>query len=263
MNYRRPACRARACGPPISARCASSSSSRCAHRRSRCRRCSSRSCSTCCSASSSAACAATAPMSQYIFATYGVFGAMGPGLFGFGVSLAIEREQGLLTLKQALPQPPGAYLLARAVMAMLFVAHHLADAHADGRAGRRRAADLLAGLRSCSSIDVLGALPFCAIGMCVGALVSGAGIAGHREPDLPAHGVPVGAVAAAAVHAASSSVDIAPIWPAYHLAQMALDTVGAPSVGHLSRVTSRCSPRPRWDSSCSRCAACMAADFGC
>ena len=37
-----------------------------------------------------------------------------PGLFGFGVSLAFEREQGLLTFKQALPMPPGAYLLARA-----------------------------------------------------------------------------------------------------------------------------------------------------
>ncbi len=47
---------------------------------------------------------------------------MGPGLFGFGVSIAIEREYGLLTLKQALPQPAGAYLLARAVMTMLFVA---------------------------------------------------------------------------------------------------------------------------------------------
>src|SRR5512134_3050870 len=58
----------------------------------------------------------------FTFATYGVFGTMGPGLFGFGVSLAIEREQGLLTLKQALPSPPGAYLLARAAMAMLFVA---------------------------------------------------------------------------------------------------------------------------------------------
>ena len=29
-------------------------------------------------------------------------------------------------------------------------------------------------------------------------------------------------------------VDIAPIWPAYHLAQMALDTVGAPSAGTFS-----------------------------
>ena len=37
------------------------------------------------------------------FANYGVFGCMGPGLFGFGVALAIEREMGLLTLKQALP----------------------------------------------------------------------------------------------------------------------------------------------------------------
>ncbi len=72
-------------------------------------------------------------MSQYTFATYGVFGAMGPGLFGFGVSLAIEREQGLLTLKQALPQPPGAYLLARAVMAMLFVAIISLHAHAAWR----------------------------------------------------------------------------------------------------------------------------------
>ena len=38
------------------------------------------------------------------FRSHGVFGAMGPGLFGFGVSLAIEREQGLLRLKQALPE---------------------------------------------------------------------------------------------------------------------------------------------------------------
>ena len=28
--------------------------------------------------------------------------------------------------------------------------------------------------------------------------------------------------------------DIAPIWPAYHLAQMALDTVGAPSAGTIA-----------------------------
>ena len=144
-------------------------------------------------------------MSQYIFATYGVFGAMGPGLFGFGVSLAIEREQGLLTLKQALPQPPGAYLLARAVMAMLFVAiismllTLMAVLFGDVPLTFSQ------GAAACSSIDVLGALPFCAIGMCLGAMVSGAGFARHREPDLPAHGLPVGAVAAAAVHAASSS----------------------------------------------------------
>ena len=63
-----------------------------------------------------------AQQSLHAFARLGVFGAMAPGLFGFGVSLAFEREQGLLMFKQALPMPPGSYLLARMVMAMIFVA---------------------------------------------------------------------------------------------------------------------------------------------
>ena len=108
----------------------------------------------------------------YLFATYGVFGAMGPGLFGFGVSLAIEREQGLLTLKQALPQPPGAYLLARAFMAMLFVAiisimlTLMAVLVGEVPLTFLQTVQLFA-------IDVFGALPFCAIGMFVGSMVSG------------------------------------------------------------------------------------------
>jgi ABC-2 type transport system permease protein len=168
----------------------------------------------------------------YLFATYGVFGAMGPGLFGFGVSLAIEREQGLLTLKQALPQPPGAYLLARAVMSMLFVAiislmlTLMAVLVGDVPLTFSQGARLFV-------IDVLGALPFCAIGMYLGALVSGAAspaivnliflpMAFLSGLWLPLQFMP------------KFLVETAPIWPAYHLGQMALDTVGAPSQGSLS-----------------------------
>lgn len=57
---------------------------------------------------------------QYLLATYCVFGAMAPALFGFGVQLALDREGGLLTLKRALPLPPMAPLLARLLMAVLF-----------------------------------------------------------------------------------------------------------------------------------------------
>jgi ABC-2 type transport system permease protein len=171
-------------------------------------------------------------MSQYTFATYGVFGAMGPGLFGFGVSLAIEREQGLLLLKQALPQPPGAYLLARAAMAMLFVAIIAVML--------TLMAVLIGGVPLTFSqglrlfvIDVLGALPFCAIGMFVGSLVSGPAspaivnliflpMAFLSGLWLPLQFMP------------KFLGDIAPIWPAYHLAQMALGTVGAPSAGSTS-----------------------------
>ena len=37
---------------------------------------------------------------HYLFATYSVFGVMAPGLFGFGIGVAIERERGWLALKR-------------------------------------------------------------------------------------------------------------------------------------------------------------------
>jgi len=165
----------------------------------------------------------------YLFATYGVFGAMGPGLFGFGVSLAIEREQGLLTLKQALPQPPGAYLLARAAMAMLFVGIIALMLTLMAVFVGHVPLTFSQGIRL-FAIDVLGALPFCAIGMWVGSLVSGAAspaivnliflpMAFLSGLWVPMQFMP------------KVLIDFAPIWPSYHLAQMALGTVGAPSSG--------------------------------
>ncbi len=168
-------------------------------------------------------------LAQYVFATYGVFGAMGPGLFGFGVSLAIEREQGLLTLKQALPQPPGSYLFARAVMAMVFVAIIsvllllLAVFVAKVPLTFVQALKILA-------VNVLGTLPFCAIGLAVGSWVSGQAapaivnliflpMAFLSGLWLPLNMLPqfIG--------------DIAPVWPAFHLAQIALQTVDGPHAG--------------------------------
>jgi len=112
--------------------------------------------------------------SRYLMASYSVFGVMGPGLFGFGVSLARDRERGLLTLKRALPVPAGAPLIAKMVMARAFAA---CIGVALGLAGR-----LLGGVRLSPAqvgvlllVDVLGVLPFCALGLLIGALVSGSG----------------------------------------------------------------------------------------
>jgi ABC-2 type transport system permease protein len=166
------------------------------------------------------------------FATYGVFGAMGPGLFGFGVSLAIEREQGLLTLKQALPQPPGAYLLARAFMAMVFVAIISILLTLIAVYVGHVSLTVTQGI-SLFAINVLGVLPFCAIGMFLGSVVSGQAspaivniiflpMAFLSGVILPLQMMPkiVGATA--------------PLWPAYHQAQMALATVGQPTAGSFS-----------------------------
>ena len=56
----------------------------------------------------------------FIFMGFSVLGVMGPGMFGFGITIAMEREQGLLKLKRAMPAPPAAPLLAKMLMSMLF-----------------------------------------------------------------------------------------------------------------------------------------------
>src|SRR5579863_5877404 len=58
----------------------------------------------------------------YLFMGFAIFGVMGPGMFGFGVTVAMERDQGLLKLKRALPTPSAAPLLAKMLMSMTFVA---------------------------------------------------------------------------------------------------------------------------------------------
>ena len=62
----------------------------------------------------------SAGAAQYLLATYGAFGVIGAAMFGFGVTIAMDREHGYLRLKRTLAVPPGALLLAKMAMAALF-----------------------------------------------------------------------------------------------------------------------------------------------
>ncbi len=114
---------------------------------------------------------------RYLLASYGVFGVMSPGLFGFGVSLALERDGGLLTFKRALPMPPGAYLLGKMFMAMIAagVVIVILTALAVFLGGVT-----LSPLRMLALLvtGMLGVLPFCAFGMWIGTLIKGQGAPG-------------------------------------------------------------------------------------
>lgn len=163
--------------------------------------------------------------SRYLLASYSAFGIIGPGLFGFGVSLAIERDGGLLTLKRALPMPPGAYLLGKMVMAMIaativtvlliligvFLAHVTLSF-------LQMAALMTAG--------AFGVLPFCALGMFVGTLIKGQGAPGLLNlvylpmAFLSGLWLPLSMLPQAVQK-------LAPIWPSYHLNQLTLAAVGA------------------------------------
>lgn len=53
-------------------------------------------------------------------ATFGLIGVIGPALFGFGVSVAAERESGALDLQRLSPLPVWGFLIARLAMCVLF-----------------------------------------------------------------------------------------------------------------------------------------------
>ncbi|MGA3026570.1 MAG: ABC transporter permease [Bryobacteraceae bacterium] len=111
-------------------------------------------------------------VAAYFFTGFSVFGVMGPGMFGFGMVVAMERQEGVLTLKRAWPMPPAAYLLGKLLMAALFAAIVMATMIV--------AATLLGHVKlsagqylTVAVVDILGALPFCAIGLFVGVRATG------------------------------------------------------------------------------------------
>ncbi|MGB0135057.1 ABC transporter permease [Dokdonella sp.] len=168
---------------------------------------------------------------RYLLASYGVFGVMGAALFGFAVNVAVERERGFLVLKRALPMPPGAYLFAKLVMAMIFaliISLMLAAI-----------AITLAGVSLAPSqwllllvINVLGTLPFSAIGLLIGTAFSGQAAPAIVNliylpmAFLSGLWIPLSML--------PKFIDtLAPVWPSYHLAQIALKVVGHDAGGSL------------------------------
>jgi ABC-2 type transport system permease protein len=160
----------------------------------------------------------------YLLATYCVFGVMAPGLFGFGAAVASERERGWLTLKRALPMPPGALLAAKLAMAMLFalmifaVLAILASSLGGVRLRPLQWFALLA-------VTVSGVLPFAAIGLFLGTRVSAqAAPAVINLVYLPMAFLS-GLWFPLSVLPAPIRVS-AGLWPAWHLGQLALIVVG-------------------------------------
>ncbi len=165
----------------------------------------------------------------YLLATYGVFGMMGASMFGFGVTLATERSTGLLRLRRALPMPPAAWLVDKLCAALLFslVISLSLLALATGVAGVTITPMQALGL---VAVNLLGTLPFCALGLYIGSLSGANGaVAIINLLFLPM------AFLSGLWMPLSMLPDwlasLAPIWPAWHLAQLALKVVGM-DAGH-------------------------------
>ena len=159
----------------------------------------------------------------FLLATYGVFGLMGPSLFGFGVGFATERDSGALLLKQTTPMPVGAYLLARVGTALLFgmavvLGLFLLGAYAADVMLYRWQWFALAG------VVLSSVIPFCALGLAIGAWVKAqSAVAIVNLVFLPMAflsglWIPIALLP-------SFVQDVAVVFPAYHQSQLALKVV--------------------------------------
>lgn len=165
----------------------------------------------------------------YMLATYGTFGVIGAALFGFGVSVAVERGQGWMRLKRVSPMPPQAYFAAKVVMSATVSALIIGALFVLGAT--------MGGVRmpavqwvSLGLVLLLGALPFSAMGLAFGYLVGPNSAPAMLNliylPMAFASGLWI------PIHQLPPFVQgIAPALPPYHFAQLALGTVGAAEGG--------------------------------
>jgi ABC-2 type transport system permease protein len=106
-----------------------------------------------------------------MFVNFAVYALIGPGMLAFGAALAAEREKGMLALKRVMPVPGLAYVVPRMCMAVIYAAVVLAIqvvlaktvGHMQTPTG-----DLVRFF----FVMLPGVLPFCAIGLYIGAHLS-------------------------------------------------------------------------------------------
>lgn len=165
-------------------------------------------------------------MAAHLLAGYGAFGVIGAALFSFGVGVAVERGQGWTEIKRASPMPPAAYFTAKIAMSLLFAAIIIA--------GMIALSSTLGGVRmpignwiALSASLLLGALPFCAMGLALGYLCG---------PNSAPAVVNLIYLPMAFASGLWIPIQVLPSWvqtlapalPAYHLAQLALGSIGLP-----------------------------------
>ncbi len=164
-------------------------------------------------------------MATYLLATYGTFGVMGVCLFGFGVSVAIERQLGWLELKRASPMPPAAYFVAKLATCVVFSLAVVTLLLALGFAFGHVQLSPLDTLRLIA-ILVAGAIPFGALGVALGYFAN----ASSAPSFLNMIYLPMSFCSGLWIplqFLPKILRQIAPFLPPYHLSRLALGVIGA------------------------------------
>ena len=164
----------------------------------------------------------------YALATFGVFAAIGPALFGFGAGVAIERETNLIELKRVSPLPAGAYVAAKLVAALGVTAAALALIYALGVfGGARLPAERWAMM---IALHLASSVPFALIGFGLGMRLGSKGAVGAANALFLTLAV-VGGLWMPITSLPGWMQSLAWILPSYHLGELALSAAGFPRPG--------------------------------
>ena len=160
-----------------------------------------------------------------VLSGFTMFSVIGPGVFGLGIGFAMERQHGIFTLKRAQPMPFAANILGKLVSSMtialvvisLLIVIATTAGHVPLTSGQATRMML---------VGVLGVVPFCALGLMLGSLVSGTGAPAIVNliffPMIYLSGLFPFPLPKALQTAAM-------IWPAFHLNQLSLAALGLPT----------------------------------
>lgn len=157
----------------------------------------------------------------YLFSAFSLMSVTMPALFGIGVTLALERDMGLLRLKRAQPAPPAAWVVAKIVSGLVLAVFAYAPILAVALAAGKLA--LAPGqIVMLSGALLVGTIPFTALGLMIGSLVSGSAAPGYANlVYLP------GCYLSGMFFPLPESMHWqAPIWPQFHVEQFVMHAAG-------------------------------------
>jgi len=163
-------------------------------------------------------------VSTYLLATYGTFGVMGASLFANGAGVAAERGLGWMQVKRASPMPPFANFFAKFFVGMVFSSIIELALLTLGIAFGGVHIAPIAAVKLVLTL-VIGAIAFCSLGLAIGFLAGpNSAPAVVNMIYLPISflsglWVPVDMLPKFLQH-------VATVLPPYHLAQLALNTIG-------------------------------------
>ncbi len=162
-----------------------------------------------------------ANLGVFLFAAFSIMSVTMPAMFGIGVTLAMERDMGLLRLKRAQPAPPAAWVVAKIVaglvLALLAYAPILALALVTGKLALAPAQ-----VAAMSAALMVGTIPFTAMGLMIGALCSGSAAPGFANLIY----LPGCYLSGMFFPLPASMYWQTPIWPQFHVEQFAMHMAG-------------------------------------